>query len=444
MMRTNINPWAERFEGLLDLELIKQKAIFRVPPLTNLYDMPIELACKHLEDALDEIYYPTRQCVIALSRLVGMAHAHCMATYSEPKAFLGGVYADKAPLRDFSFPVCLTGLAGIGKSKLIKAFNRILGADRLIVVDSQHPAFPMQGAWAVRVQARSSPKDVLRALTGFDGKAEELVEISRKTAFRNGIPLLMVDEFQFATGSENASARVTQMLLSLGYVGIPYLFAANFSLLRRLQRRPEEEQQRLLSDPIILLPDLWSSEDWRKTLEAQMEVAPEVLKFDPVQDAKRLHDFTAGRKRAMTKLILLAFREEHPHGRGINLSSLEQAFHSPQYAGYREEVEKIAKQNVLNRPDKSRLDLWCPIPLPQDAAAGFLREAIESREAVVADAELQSSLTTNERETLRDLGKCATRKAKSKADVVQIRRGGNQSGRELLENAAKFRENLIK
>lgn len=444
MMETNSNPWAERFVELLDLGYIKQKAIVRVPPLTRLYDMPIELACKHLEDALDEVFYPTQQCIIALSRLVGMAHAHCMATYSGPKAFLGGVYADKAPLRDFSFPVCLTGLAGIGKSKLLKAFNRIVGADQKIVVDSQHPAFPMQGAWTVRVQARSSPKDVLRALTGFEGKAEELVEISRKMAFRNGIPLLMVDEFQFATGSENASARVTQMLLSLGYVGIPYLFAANFSLLRRLQRRPEEEQQRLLSDPIILLPDSWSSEDWRNTLEAQIEVAPKVLRFDPEKDARSLHGFTAGRKRAMAKLILLAFREEHPYRRVINLSSLEQAFHSPQYASYREEVEMIAKQSILNRPDKRRVDLWCPIPLPQDAAAEFSRDAHIAREAVVADLELKSSLTTHERKTLSDLEECATRKAKSKADVVQIRKGKKQTSKELLENAIKFRENLTK
>jgi energy-coupling factor transporter ATP-binding protein EcfA2 len=444
MMSRNSNPWAGRFAELLDSESIRQRAVVRVPPLANLYDMPVELSCKLLSNALEEIFYPTQQCVSVLSRLAGMAHAHCTTTYSGPKEFLGGVYASKAPLPDFHFPVCLTGLAGIGKSKLLKAFNRILGEDQSIIVDSQHPAFPLQGAWSVSVHARSSPKDVLRALTGFDDRAGELVETCRKMAFRNGIPLLIVDEFQFATGSENANARVTQMLLSLGYVGIPYLFAANFSLLRRLQRRPEEEQQRLLSEPIILLPDLWSSEDWKKTLEAQMEVAPEVLRFDPVRDARSLHGFTAGRKRAMAKLILLAFREGHSRRQVVSLAALEQAFHSTQYARYREEVEIIAKQSILNRPDKSRLDLWCPIPLPRNTAAEFTEEAIASREAVVAELELKSALTSGERNALLGFEKVVARKGSRKANVVQLKKERKSTGMELLENAAIFRENLTK
>lgn len=441
-MGSDINPWVVRFESLLDVETLKKRATVLVPPLVGLTSMPIELAAKRLEDALKTTFYPTTQCLAVLRRLVGVAHAHCVTTYSDSKTFLGGVYAKHAPLPDFSMPICLTGLAGTGKTEILNAFSRIQQADSEVVIDAQHSPFPLRKSWSVTIQARSSPKDVVRILAQAEGTPSELIEKCRKRAFRDGAPTLTADEFQFATGSEQANARVTQMLLSLGYIGIPFAYAANFSLVRRLQRRPEEEQQRLLSHPVVLLPDPWSSDDWQKTLQAQREVAPDILSFDPIADARSLHAYSAGRKRAMAKLIVLAFRARQSPDSKIDLEAIRRAYHSTEFAGDREEAEILATQAIQNRANSKRKDLWCPIPLPADAAAAFLDSLVQARGEQVAEAELKAALTGAERRKVAEIeGSLKTRK-RAPGEVVPLRQKTAPTADELKHNANWYRDQV--
>lgn len=279
-------------------------------------------------------------------------------------------------------------------------------------------------------------------LAGTDGTPGDLVETCRKIAYRDGVPYLIADEFQFVTGSESANARVTQMLLSLGYIGLPFLFVANFSLLRRLLHRPEEERQRLLGDPIVLMPDGWQSEDWQQTLATQRAVAPNVFIFDPVKDAQPLHAFSAERKRAIAKLLLFAFRHQHPHGGKVDLEAIRRTYHSTAYATYREETEILVTQSIRKRPDEHRKDLWCPLPLPEDAAGMFLSAAKAAREQQVADAELKSALTTEERQAAEQL-KRSMRRTTASGEVLPLRKKKpDVSGETLKQNANWFRDQM--
>lgn len=437
------NPWAARFEALFDPMVLRDLAQVTVSPLTDLTETPTELAFKRLEIALETIFYPTTQCIAILQRLVGIAYAHCMVTYPDAKTFLCGIYAQEAPLPIFSPPICLTGLSGIGKSSLIKAFRSFQITDQETTIDAEHSPFLLSRAWAATVQARSSPKDVLRALASAEGSPAELIKRCRKLGFRDGVPFILADEFQFATGSESANARVTQMLLSLGYIGIPFLFSANYSLLHRLLKRPEEEQQRLLSNPIVLHPDAWSSSDWGHTLDAQRMVAPDYLRFDPVEDAQELHAYSAGRKRAMVKLILIAFREQHATGGIVDRQALRRAYEATEYAGYREQAEILASQAIQNRPVSNRKDLWCPIPTEQTQTQIFLESAIKAREERVAEAELRASLTFSERRNAQEIRSEGGRnKAKTSGKVVPISNKKSLSAEELKQNANWFRDQL--
>lgn len=155
-MRPEINPWVTRFEPLLDMEVLKQRATVKVPPLTGLASMPVELAAKCLEDALKTTFYPTTQCLAVLRRLVGIAHAHCVTTYPDPKTFLGGVYAARVPLPNFAMPICLTGLAGTGKTEILNAFSRVQQPNNEVTVDAQHSPFPIRKSWSVTVQGKRS------------------------------------------------------------------------------------------------------------------------------------------------------------------------------------------------------------------------------------------------------------------------------------------------
>lgn len=415
------NPWAARYEPLLDKNTLRQRALVTVPALAGLRDMPTELACSLLGNALEMVFYPTTQCVNILHRFVGIAHAHCVTKYPDDKAFLAGVYAKESPLIE-SFPaILLTGLAGIGKTQLMRAFRRIQAEESQVKVDEGHSPFPLKGPWRVTVHARSNPMDILRSLAQADASSTALVDKCKKLVFRDGIPFLIADEFQFVTGSSNANTRVAQMLLLLTYVGIPCCYNANFSLVGRLLKRPEEDRQRLLSDWEILLPDPPSSDDWQQTLKIQKEVAPEILTFDPFKDAAAIHTYTAGRKRATAKLFVLALRNEHSRGT-IDLAAIKRAYHSPGYASYREESEILAIQAIQNKPDKHRKDLWCPLPLPHNAAVAFFKSANDKREELVADAEIRASLNGAERKALDEIQRDIMKPSKPLGEIVPLRK----------------------
>lgn len=435
--------WATRFEALLDAEELKRRALVVVPPLFNLSSLPVELACHQLEAALQTVFYPTEQCITVLKRLVGVAHAHCVAKYPDGKTFLNGLYAQEAPLSSFSSPICLTGLAGTGKSELINAFCRICGnEEQQIAVDESHSPFSVKGPWKITVQACSSPLEVLCSLTQVKGSLVDMIKKCRRLAYRDGIPCLIGDEFQFATGSESANARVAQMLLSLGYIGLPFVFAANFTLIRRLQRRPGEEQQRLLADPIVLFPDHSNSLDWQNTLKAQRDVAPDVLSFDPVQDSEALHAYSAGRKRAVAKLLLLAFRAEYTRSKKVSLEAIRRAYFSSEYAVYRDETEILATQAIQNRPDPKRKDLWCPILLPNNSAAAFLGASITHRKELLAEAELSAALSIDERRRVSDVKDGLAKVTKKPSKVISFDSRKGSTAEDLKRNASLYKDKL--
>lgn len=442
MKTTPSNPWAARFEILLDEETIRQRAAVEIPALQGLREKPLELAAMELDRALDTVFYPTSQCVAILRRFVGMAYAHCTMMYSTPQHFLDGVYSRESPLPQFFSPLGLTGFGGIGKSALVRAFQRIQVPEREIVIDDRHSNFMLQGAWMPVIRARSDPGDVLAYLCGSRGKTSELVDTCRKLAFRDGVPFLVPDEFQFATGSTTANARVTQMLLSLGYIGIPYAFVANYSLVRRLQKRPEEDRQRLLADLVVLLPDSWDSDDWQRTLETQKKVAPDLFQFDPKEDAREIHLFSGGRKRAVKWLLLIAFRSRASNREVVDLAAIRRAYRSSSFADFREESEILASQAITNKPHKGRLDLWCPVPLPDGQSAKFLKAATASREELVAEAALLGALTETERKAVVAIEKRVGNQHKRGGEVVPLKKRDGVSASELKQNANWLRDNL--
>ncbi len=284
MMNNKNNPWSDRYLPFLDPAYIKEKAEVKPDPVEHLFEINVELACKRLHTSLKTAFYPTRQCVDILHRLAGITYANAVETYPSNQAFISRLYDDQDDVNDsndFARPICLTGLSGIGKSEILQAFKRIAGQETYIKIDAQHPPFQIKGPRLLTLKTLSTPIQIAKSLFNVDVNANTLASQCRKRAFQDGIPFFMIDESQFGTASSTANARSTQILLSLSYIGTPFLFSANFSLLYRLLKRPEEDRQRILSNLILLLPDAWSSECWINTIQALIEVAPDILKFDP-------------------------------------------------------------------------------------------------------------------------------------------------------------------
>lgn len=363
MMPHNENPWALRFAPLLDRDTIKQRATVAPPPISGLWKLPAEVACARLQAQLEAVFYVTEQCIRVLQRMAGMAYAHSLVTYPDRQTFMAGIHAKECPLPKFCPAILMTGLGGSGKTTLMQALMRILGIEEKIHLtdDTGYSAFSNIGSWHVSVQATQSPAAILKQLLKQEASPREVHEICRKQAFRDGVMLFLMDELQFATGSTDANTRIAQILLSTCYLGLPFIYAANFSLVNRLLLRPQEERQRLIYDLIVLEPDLPTSEDWEETLRSLKAAAPDILAFDPVRDGPAIHGYTAGIKRLVVKLLVIAFRAEHAHKGSVDLAAIKRAYDSPAFAADREDIGIIASQSIQNRPDKKRKDLWCSI-----------------------------------------------------------------------------------
>lgn len=441
MKNDQTNPWTDRYLPLLNQDYIKKQATLQPEPLGNLYEINPELACRRLKEGLQGTFYPTKQCVKILKRLAGISYAHAVETYPSRQAFISKLYTEDQELTGFAMPICLTGLAGIGKSEILKAFKRITGQSAFFKIDPHHPPFEVKGPTLLTLRTLSTPIQIAKSLFEVDIRANTLASQCQKKAYRDGIPFFMIDEAQFATSSSTANARITQILLSLSYIQIPFIFSANYSLLNRLLLRPEEDRQRLVSDIIFLEPDAWSSECWSKTLQALIDVAPDVLKISPINDAKNLHTWTAGRKRALVDLITLAFRMQYAHQGKVDIRALETAYRSVEFTDYRNDSETIANQSMFNNPSQRRKELSSPIPIFKLNGNPSSDESITDRDELLADIALKSSLNHSERQAVKQIDGLLNSQ-KNRTSSGHSTKKEKENSQDLLESIAKFRESL--
>lgn len=424
------DPWSERFNAILNPDEIRQRVEKPPVPVEGMADWQAKEAGYHIEAALNAVFYPSGQCIDILMQWVAAARVHCAEMYGSRRAFIERVYQSQPPLRDFYFPMCLTGLAGTGKSALQEAFKRLMPQTDTVKTDDG-TEFPLVSHRAITVRSASSPSDILVQMAQRDGTNRLLSGLVRKQAYRDGWALVLLDEFQFATQSSSASTRIAQMLMTACYVGIPTAYIANFSMLHKLKARNQEEQHRLLGHVRVLSPESSDSADWRTLLRWYRDVAPGIFSFSPDADAERIHQLTGGVKRAVVALMRIAFEREFAAPGVVTLASLEQAYNSSGYAAYRADVESLAK--LFGAFKQQRKDLWCPIA---GVESNLEAQWAQQRQSKVDEKALHASLTADERKALDAVSKAskAVGKKSKKASVHLIRRREPDDAATLLKN----------
>ncbi len=430
------NPWVERFIPLLNRDEIKRKVEVRPRLFADYWQLsPVE-ATKELEKRLREIFFPSQQCIEILHEWVGLALEHCRNQYRGQKEFLAALYEKEVPLPDFNFPMCLTGLAGSGKSQLLKALGRLMPESAFFTgIDNTN--FRLESHRVLTVKVKGSATAILQSLTGQNGGMLELTNVARKQSYRVGWAFLGIDEFQFLTQSDKANTKLVQVLMSVCYLGIPVVYAANFSMLHKLIRRNQEDRQRLLGNVWGLFPESPTSGDWVAMLEWHKSIAPQVFEFDAVADAQAIHQLTGGINRAENKLLAVAFRRALEHDRAVGLPELETAYKSRDYAVYRTDIELLSKLPFSTVLQKANKDLWCPI----DIAPRFDSEEVFSarRQERVNEAAIEASLNAAERNAFKARTKPSSPKQKT-SKVVSIDKKKSPAER-LMEDSRWF-ENL--
>lgn len=403
----NAKPLSQRFLLPDDDSILRARISFEPNPLTKLSLLSPVDAANLLGTTLSHVVVPTTQIVTVIRQLADTAKSYCDRAYADKQAILKLIYGSTPPI----FPedaklICLTGLSGVGKSVILDAFSRAFSGEECFAI-SKHTEIKAKACWRMRIRGRASFADLIipqfRQQEGVRSYA--LAEQSSSEAASQGIGLILPDEFQFITSSK-ANSLMVKMLFMLGQIGPPVVYACNFSMVRALLRRPQQDRQRLLVDPIIVLPESLG-QDWERTVEACLKVAPEFRSLDRAIVQRELHDYTYGIKRALRTLLVLSYlemrREKH---RVVTRQHIANAYRSTGYWAMRDDVENLFL--AANSPDLLPKDLRPPITasrMPPTDNAGAASTAPAGSSDETAQASLLSMLSPDGKRALEAIAK---------------------------------------
>lgn len=380
--------------------------------------MPLNLTGRHplvevelLRSALKRIFLCSAQDKEILLQFLALGESHAAIHYPCASAHVKGINA-KFPWGDAMCPaIMFTGLAGTGKSELLKALNLFLG-ERSALDLPGHAGVPLVPGWFMTLRNGSSLNSLLlpwieqpKAVSDSneehkrkDLKLPRLLELARRVTFRDGVCIMTADEFQFVSKSANANSLATSLLLQLLGVGPRLIFAANYSLAHRLKARRQEDRQRLLVHRIHLKHEALCSPDGIRLLNEYFKILPDDFKFDPSAVAQQIQDYSFGIKRLVVDILGLAWMHAKA-SRGwkseVTTDDFRWAYLSPQFRVNREDVEILQRQEIERK--QIREDLWDPFFSEQKDNVIEATPAISAFEQRVEEKRLDSFLTPNER-----------------------------------------------
>ena len=414
---TDLGIWSDRYRNVLSEREIRRRATVRGEVADGLHEMPIGVACLQLELALEKVLLLTEQGVQVMISLIERALAHTLLVHTDPKAILGKGYSG-AVRHATEMPTAITGLAGVGKSKILEALNKVLSGRSRVYLDSHHPSIELTDFVGRAVGTEKTPKGVLVDLatdpalkranarnSEYKGRWTEsdLIKECARKMYLTGTCLFGIDELQFLAHSGPATL-LTRLLLGMCHIRAPWFFMSNFSLIDALLARPPEVRQRLLARPVVIVPDVPSSHDWLALIDEYNIVCAQILEFDLRERAVSLWSLSAGIKRKLVLLLVGAYRNASLQGRQkIRWSDVEAAYLSISYAASRDDVEALiahAGQSV-----KLKAGLRCPLSVATlgDQFEAYTRTLKEARLAELARSAIHASANAQEREAIADL-----------------------------------------
>ncbi|MBB4513892.1 hypothetical protein [Paraburkholderia fungorum] len=445
------HPWAERFAKPWTDEAID--SIIEVPAFpVRLQGLAADAAAEAIRVGLGRIFVSGEQARHVLRTFIDTAFVHATSHFISEKAYARGLY-EPDPWGENTAPaICFTGLAGTGRSALFIALRKLLGPPASVDI-AGHGGIPIIPGWFLTVKYGSDLKRLLMPCAMPDSSesdsagqdwpqarriaTSDLLKLSRRQAWRDGVCLIGVDEFQFITLGSAANARATSVLLNLMGLGPRLVYIANYSLVHRLRKRGHEDRDRLLQRPIVFLPDACSSPDWIRLLSEYKRSCPEIFIFDVDNVQEDIHRFTFGLKRAVIRLLVAAVREGRNKGNRFRVDedALHRAYLSQEYSACREDVEILVKQQIQQKC--LRQDLWCPF-LGEDNSQGVLlaNRAVQHFNREVDQDYLKSSLLPSEAAALSAI-QPEPAKDRSKGKVLSMRRQ-KVTAELLLEGSRKF------
>jgi len=391
------NSVLSRFDGCSNLDRIRAIVTVRPKPLAGLSLMHSHIAAETIFYALKEIFIPNDFSLEFIKEMVDMAQLHSKRMFGTEESYVDKIY--NPPEAEVT-PVCLTGLAGIGKSQTIAALMKVMPEPTDSPYDHFNGPLSIRSYWHASARGKGTGKQMLSGFLGGDAArgptAASLLNDCRRQANMYVISLIILDETQHVSTGQGA-AKVTDILLTLTAIGPPMVYACNYSLGHKLKKRNSEDKQRLLADPRVMLPDEPDSHAWQDYIQECMSVCNGHLKIDAAVLAEELYRATFGIKRLVVRLLKIAYLEARSAGRfDVVLADVDQAYASTAYSVSRGEVEELHRM-AIQGGSSGRLDLLCPFDLPKQPRSNVVSFSSADRHHRVVTKVLHSSLTVQER-----------------------------------------------
>lgn len=391
-------------------------------PVASLNSCSVGEGRKLIEAALKEVYTPTDQIIRIIREIVGGGKAYISMRYSTSADFSACCHKENLVPSEPGFASALIGLGGTGKSQLFQAIQSLLECPDGTIDVPGLPLYPVDAVWLMTMVTGKTLSSLLEPFVGSGATSAAILKPAAKRAYTNGVGLSVLDESQFITSTQAGHAKAAELLMKLMFVGPPLYYGANFTMINKLMKRPQQERDRLLSNSIVLNPEPCGSKDFAQILTNQLVVFGESVSSDKAINvgahAEKIHSYVYGINRKSAILLNLAWCIARENGEEIlTFAHVERAYRSDNFSSHREEVELLIRQSLENRI--AREDLWCSFAPPLKRSNVLVAtSAIEEKERRTAEALIRSTMSKSERDSYDELTKNESAEDKPKARVV--------------------------
>jgi len=386
-------------------------ALIRVAPVQRLdiHLMDKDKAVLEVDAALSLIYHPSAQDLRHVREMVSLAASYARQAYATKEQFIEK--ARGAPGARSSDPEVrfFTGPAGVGKSSVIAAAARAVCTREPIEVCSSLPAFPFSPL--IRFEVAKNAVELWNSMLSAAGHPRSANPNPHRTRFGDldyvdlklyqlGVCLLAPDELQNITLTDS-NAQVTGILLKMREHGRPVMFVGNYDLGHKLLKRPPQDTARLLSRPMIMLPDSAQDPAFLGYLD-DIAVVFGIVRIDFEEHAGEIHRLTFGLRRFVRRLFVIGYgimRAQHKRSHDsmrLKIEHLRAAYASREFEADRKAVEQ-SHDDLLNIGDLNPF-FRCPFQLPKEQQVLQREQADARRDAALRDAQDAASRTREERE----------------------------------------------
>jgi hypothetical protein len=250
---------------------------------------------------------------------------------------------------------------------------------------------------------------------------------------------MAADECQFISFGASANTKVTNTLISLLYLDIPFVYVSNYNLIHLLKKRWQHERDRLLCDPVVMLPELRDSDDWRNFIDECQRVAGGWLKIDARKDGGQLHGYTFGIRRMLVDLICVSYRLMRQRKlKAADMSLIKDTYGSAMYSEHRRDVEQLLSHSPTS--DSLPDDLRCPFDLQLDYEKQY-QDGIRQQEQDISRKIVEAALNTVEKRELYE-ARASSGATMSEERQEKPRRRERPKAEELMESMGQARSAL--